>query len=176
MCEAEATTGLGHDSYMCSIADRVRRNGWAVPTVFGDETGPPWAYTVGIWHTYGGPELAMFGGPVEGMMGIINSIGRRIAEGAMVGVGDQLDDACGYPLAIRPVHLSWRMTSMFAVSDSFYGWVRPACLQVVWPDRGSRFPWEPGFDPAFEGDQPFLWLPRDDHPPGSWTRLDGPPG
>jgi hypothetical protein len=72
--------------------------------------------------------------------------------------------------------MSWRMTSMFAVSDSFYGWVRPAYLQVVWPDRGSRFPWEPGFDPGFEGDQPLLWLPRDDHPPGSWTRLDGPPG
>jgi hypothetical protein len=160
---------------MLSIADRVRRVGWAVPAVFGDETGPAWVYTVGIWHSCGGPELAMFGGPVEGMTQIVNLIGQRIADGGMVAAGEQVEDVCGYPLAIRPVHQSWRMTSMFAVSDSFYGWVRPPYLQVVWPDRGSRFPWERGFDAGFREDQPLLWLPRDDHPPGHWTRIDDPP-
>jgi hypothetical protein len=75
---------------------------------------------------------------------------------------------------LRPVDLSWRMTSMFAVSDEFYGFVRPPYLQVVWADRNGRFPWEPRFQAAFRGLQPLLWLAPDDNPPSRWTRLSQP--
>jgi Domain of unknown function (DUF4262) len=163
---------LGLDGYMAIISDHVGRVGWAVQAVPGDDEGPPWAYSVGIWHTHCGPELIMCGAPVENMGGIINSIGERIAAGVPIEAGDQVDDLGPYPLAIRPVHQSWRMTSMFTISDCFYGYVRPLYVQVVWPDRKGRFPCEPGFDTEFSADQPMLWLPRDDHPPGAWTRLD----
>jgi hypothetical protein len=63
------------------------------------------------------------------------------------------------------------MTSMFSVSDEFYGFVRPPYLQVVWADRNGRFPWEPRFQAAFRGLQPLLWLPPEDNPPSRWTRL-----
>ena len=171
LCDSEAA---GLDAYMASISGHVARVGWAVPAVSGDEEGPGWAYSVGIWHTHRGPELAMFGAPVKNMSGIINAIGSRIAEGAEIGAGDTVDDVCRYPLAISPVHESWRTTSLFAVSDRFYGHVRPPCLQIVWPDRHGRFPSERGFDRRFEGDQPLLWLPRDDHPPDTWSRIDLP--
>jgi hypothetical protein len=42
-------------------------------------------------------------------------------------------------------------------------------------DRLGNLPWEPGFEDRFDGLQPLLWLPRDDHPPGAWTRIDDPP-
>ena len=90
----------------------------------------------------------------------------------MIESGDQLDGICPCSLAVRPVHASWRMTSMFAVSDRYYGYVRPPYLQVVWPDRKDRYPCDPGFQPKYEGRQPMLWLPREDHPPGVWTRID----
>jgi hypothetical protein len=64
------------------------------------------------------------------------------------------------------------MTSMFAVSDRYHGYVRPPYLQVVWPDRRDRFPGDAGFQVKYEGRQPLLWLPRDDNPPGVWTRID----
>src|ERR1035441_8469795 len=67
---------------------------------------------------------------------------------------------------------SWRMTSMFAVSDRYYGYIRPPYLQVVWPDRRDRYPGDSGFQLRYEGRQPMLWLPRDDNPPGVWTRID----
>ena len=86
--------------------------------------------------------------------------------------GDVLDDICPARLTLRPVDMSWRMTSMFAVSDEFYGFVRPPYLQVVWADRNDRFPWEPRFQTSFDGLQPLLWLPRDDNPPSPWTRTD----
>jgi hypothetical protein len=84
-----------------------------------------------------------------------------------------LDDVCPAPLTLRPVEASWRATSgLLAISDAFYGMVRPPYLQVVWPDRNGRFPWEPGFQAAFDRMQPLLWLHRDDNPPSRWTRLD----
>jgi hypothetical protein len=64
------------------------------------------------------------------------------------------------------------MTSMFAVSDRYYGYIRPPYLQVVWPDRKDRYPGDPGFQFKYEGRQPMLWLPLADNPPGVWTRID----
>jgi hypothetical protein len=83
-----------------------------------------------------------------------------------------VDGICPCPLAIRPVDASWRATSVFAVSDRYFGYVRPPYLQVVWPDRKNRYPGDAGFQPRYEGRQPMLWLPRDDNPPGVWTRID----
>src|SRR5256886_9757380 len=120
---------------MQAVAEDIRTVGWSVSAVLGDEIAPPWAYTVGLWLSHQGPELTMFGLPVEHMTVILNSIGERIARGAPTEAGDRIDAICPCSLAIRPVHESWRMTSMFAVSDRDHGYVTPPYLQVVWPDR-----------------------------------------
>jgi hypothetical protein len=160
---------------MQAVADDIRAVGWSVSAVLGDEIAPPWAYTVGLWLSHQGPELTMFGLPVEHLTIILNSLGERIASGALLEAGDQVDGICPCSLAIRPVHASWRTTSLFAVSDLYYGYVRPTCLQVIWPDRRDRYPGDPGFQARYDGRQPMLWLPREDHPPGVWTRIDQPP-
>ena len=172
-CEA-LTEGADLDPQACmqAVAEDIRTVGWSVSAVLGDEIAPPWAYTVGLWLSHQGPELTMFGLPVEHMTVILNSIGERIAHGAPIEAGDRIDGICPCSLAIRPVHESWRMTSMFAVSDRYHGYVRPPYLQVVWPDRRDRYPGDAGFQFKYEGRQPLLWLPRDDNPPGVWTRID----
>lgn len=154
------------------VTSQIGQQGWAVSRVSGDGQAPPWAYSVGMWLTCQSAELIVCGAPLENMTGIINAIGARFAEGAEIGPDDVIDDICPATLALRPVDLSWRATSMFSVSDEFYGFVRPPYLQVVWADRNGRFPWEPRFQSAFGGAQPLLWLPRDDNPPGPWTRID----
>jgi hypothetical protein len=160
------------EACMKAVADDISTVGWSVSAVLGDEVAPPWAYTVGLWLSHQGPELAMYGLPLEHMTVILNSVADRIANGAVIEAGDQLDGICPCSLAVRPVHASWRTTSMFAVSDRYYGYVRPPYLQVVWPDRRDRYPGDPGFQAKYEGRQPMLWLPLADNPPGVWTRLD----
>src|SRR2546421_10980286 len=156
---------LDPDACMQAVADDIRAVGWSVSAVLGDEIAPPWAYTVGLWLSYSGPELTMFGLPVEHMTVILNAIGERIANGAPIEAGDQIDGICPCSLTIRPVHESWRMTSMFAVSDRYHGYVRPPYLQVVWPDRREHYPGDPRVQFKYEGRQPPLGLPRDHHPP-----------
>lgn len=152
------------------VAGRVGEHGWAVPGAIGSEGMPPWAYSVGVWLTCQSAELVVCGAPMENMTGIIDSIASRIADGVRIEPGDTLDGICPARLAVRPVDLSWRKTSLFEVSDEFYGFVRPPYLQVVWADRQGRFPWQPLFHTAYRDHQPFLWLPKDDNPPGPWTR------
>ena len=161
-----------HLAYMNWVAGQVGEHGWAVPADPGDGHMPPWAYSVGLWLTSQFPELIVCGAPMENMTGIVNAIAARVAEGTAIGPDDVIEDVCPARLLVRPVDLSWRMTSLFAVSDEFYGFVRPPYLQVVWADKYGRFPWEPRFQAAFRDTQPFLWLPRDDNPPSAWTRLD----
>jgi hypothetical protein len=175
-CPDCAKGAAGHDAdhpdYMSWVTAKIGEHGWAVSGIYGDCQAPPWAYSVGMWLTCQSAELVMCGVPMQNAAGIINVIGSRLADGDQIGPDDVLTDVCPAPLTVRPVDLSWRMSSMFAVSDEFYGFVRPPYMQVVWADRHGRFPWEPGFPAAFQGMQPLLWLPRDDNPPSPWTRLD----
>lgn len=174
---AAEADGSGQDpeqaSYMSWVATTVGEHGWAISGRHGDEAAPPWAYSVGMWLTCQVPELVMCGLPVENAASIINAIGARISDGADFTAGDVLDDVCPAPLTLRPVDGSWRATpGLLAISDTFYGMVRPPYLQVVWPDKHGKFPWESGFNVAFDRVQPLLWMHRDDNPPSPWTRLD----
>jgi hypothetical protein len=159
-------------AYMSWVAATVSEHGWAISGRHGDEVAPPWAYSVGMWLTSQAPELVLCGLPVDNAASIINAIGARIADGADFGPDDVLEDVCPAPLAFRPVEASWRSPDgLLAISDAFYGMVRPPYLQVVWSDKEGRFPWDLGFQAAFDRMQPLLWLPRDDNPPSPWTRL-----
>lgn len=171
MCELEAA-GLSADSCLAAIAGDAERAGWAVHGVPAHDRGPSWACSVGLWHSFRAPELAVFGLPLDTMAGIINALGGHVAAGIRFEAGDRLDGVCPCSLQLCPVDPSWRLTSMFAISNAVYGLIRPPCFQVAWPDRDGRFPWEPGFEPALAGCQPLLWLPRDDSPPGRWITLD----
>jgi hypothetical protein len=172
-CAKEAS-GLDADrlASMNWITTQIGEHGWAVSGISGDGQLPPRAYSVGMWLTCQSAELISCGIPVQNGAGIINAIGSRIADGDEISPDTVITDVCPAPLTLRPVDLSWRMTSLFGLSDAFYGFVRPPYLQVVWADRNGRFPWEPGFHPGFLGMQPLLWLPRDDNPPSPWTRID----
>jgi hypothetical protein len=161
-----------HLAYMNWVAGQVGERGWAVSVAAPDDGPPSWAYSVGLWLTSQFGELVVCGAPADNMTGIIDSIGALLAEGAELEPGDVLTDICPARLCLQPVDLSWRKTSMFAVADEFYGFVRPPYLQVVWADRAGRFPWDRRFAPEFTGAQPFCWLPKDDNPPTAWTRID----
>jgi hypothetical protein len=160
---------------MQAVSDDIAAIGWSVANVPGDTQAPPWAYTTGLWLSHHHAELAIAGLPGEHMTIILNAIASLVADDVSVEVADDVSGICPCTLTLRPVHASWRRTSMFSISDLYYGYAlggRPDYLQVVWPDRRGRYPGDRGFQARYDDRQPMLWLPVEDHPPGPWTRLD----
>lgn len=148
----------------------VEEHGWSVVGVLADEECPGWSYTVGLWHSHRAPELAMFGLGTQNAQACLNTLGTRAAIGHALAAGQEHHDVIErYPLALRPVDERWFQPFFGAVIGHYR--VPPIpCLQVVWPDRHGRFPWEKECDQRCREAQPLLWLPPDDHPPGLWTQ------
>ncbi|MFE1045456.1 DUF4262 domain-containing protein [Streptomyces olivaceus] len=72
-----------------TVIENVQRHGWHVVMVPEDEVGPGFAYTIGLSHTHGAPELAMFGLDVDLMHRMLNRLGEKSAAGALLADGQK---------------------------------------------------------------------------------------
>ncbi|CAL9578763.1 DUF4262 domain-containing protein [Streptomyces sp. enrichment culture] len=157
------------DRVAATVVAHVRRYGWHVVMVPEDETGPGFAYTVGLAHTYGVPELSVFGRDVHEMHRMLNVLGDRIAGGALPEEGAEYGGVLdGRPVRLRGVDLRWYRV-FFGRAIGFHRRPPFPFLQVAWPDAGGGFHWEERAAPAHRSSQPSLWLPPGEHPPGVWT-------
>jgi hypothetical protein len=146
------------DDYERDIAWHVQSHGWSVVALPEEHGLPGWAYTVGIWHTLGMPELCVFGLRVRDMHHWLNEVGARVRAGLRPGPGTVVDNVLdGGPVVVRPVHETWHV-DLFAFALDFYR-RPPPVVQLVWSHVGAA------------DRQPSLWLPKEDHPPNLWTRV-----
>ncbi|MFE2267765.1 DUF4262 domain-containing protein [Streptomyces lavendulae] len=152
-----------------TIVENVQKHGWHVVMVPEDEIGPGFAYTIGLSHTHGVPELAMFGLDVHVMHLILNGLGEKGAAGTVLIDGQRLSDVLdGSHVALRQVHLGWYRT-FFGQAIRFYRRPPFPVLQVAWPDVDGRLHWEEQAEEKHRESQPLLWLPPSEHPVGIWT-------
>ncbi|MER7584525.1 DUF4262 domain-containing protein [Kitasatospora sp. NPDC097691] len=152
-----------------TIIGNVQEHGWHVVMVPEDEIGPGFAYTIGLAHTHGTPELAMFGLDVHLMHRMLNTLGDKAASGTVLADGQEhqgvvRDRAVG----LRRVDLRWYRT-FFGRAIGFYRHPPLPVLQVAWPDANGRFHWAEHIGQGHRDSQPQLWLPPDEHPVGVWT-------
>ncbi|WP_172384714.1 DUF4262 domain-containing protein [Streptomyces sp. MNP-20] len=168
---------LCHDYGDRDAADRaeltvigdVRRHGWHVVMVPEDEVGPGFAYTIGLAHAHGAPELAMFGLGLDAMHRVLNALGDRAASGSVLSAGQVHQDvADGYPVALREVDLRWYRV-FFGRAIGFYRRPPFPVLQVAWPDAAGLSHWDRQATGRHRESQPQLWLRPDQHPVGVWT-------
>ncbi|GAA2110645.1 hypothetical protein GCM10009780_65830 [Actinomadura alba] len=156
-------------------ADLVARHGWSATAVHSDDGVPAWAYTIGMWHSLGSPEVAMFGLLLPDMQNWINKIGDQIRDGQPLHSDERPLHGIlpgGYPLIIKPVHPGW-YPFYFGTALRFYRHHPPLpIVQVVWPDQDGRFPWDEHAGVNCRANQPQLWLPPDQHAPSLWRELE----
>lgn len=149
--------------------DTVLKHGWQVTVVSKDACSDPdhedheptdevpdFAYTVGLGHRCGHPELLMAGLEPLLMHRAINGIARQVLEGRRLHPGDVLEDVlAGVPVVLeRVTDEALRET----VTES--GWlhrVRPEALMIVWPSTSGLFAWQPGAPALLDELQPRSW-------------------
>jgi hypothetical protein len=138
------------------VAD-VERHGWHVVLLEAADGLPGWAFTVGLTHSFGTPELAMFGLPTATMHRCLNTLGEVAREGGTFQSGFRSPEVLdGFDVELRAVDPAWHR-ALFGFARWFYRPEEPAFLQCAWPDLAQRFPWEPAFEDRIRYLQPALW-------------------
>jgi hypothetical protein len=136
------------------LLDDVSTHGWHVIRVLEDQVGPGFAYTIGLFKNYGHPEVIAFGLPPERLHGLLNLVGDDAKAGGHRGPGDVSAEFIeGYPCSfIEFPATAFREYLGYALW--FYSGAPFPALQLVWPDKHGRFPWDAEVVPEVRRLQP----------------------
>lgn len=140
------------------LAD-ISRVGWYHVHVQSEKGAPRFAYSLGFYANYGQPEVIVFGLPVKTAQALLDIVAVRFA-GAKTPYENfkPYDDiAEGMRIAFVPV-ARHHYPAYLGYARWFYKSVQSdfPVIQMVWPDRQGRLPWEPGYDKSFARFQPLL--------------------
>jgi hypothetical protein len=138
------------------ILSDVKEHGFHVALFHGDGYSPSFAYTIGLFKTYGYPELICFGFGLD-LLHLVLGEGKKLLDKQPVpdldiGYPDFLE---GYDVRFITVDQA-RYQDYFGYAAWFYqNWDFPA-LQIVWPDKQRLYPWDKAFNPDWKAAQPLL--------------------
>jgi len=137
------------------LAD-VERYGWHCLHVHDRDTIPHWSFSIGVFESWQHPELVVFGLKEETAHTLLAQLVNRVKEGERFTVEHDYDDILDdYSCRFVTVDPQWYAAFLgyaqwfYESADGF-----PA-LQLVWPDKGGRYPWDDGFA-ITDGTQPVL--------------------
>jgi hypothetical protein len=134
----------------------VKKHGWHVLLIEDDDEGPGFGFTVGLYHSYGHPEIILFGLPVDLTHAVLNNIGTDVKNGATFLADQEYEGILeAYRCKFLEVDRQW-YSAFLGYAMWFYRGDDFPALQCVWPDKAQRFPWEPEFYQPWNGKQPLL--------------------
>ncbi len=138
------------------LAD-IAKYGVHVTSIPPEGGTPGWAFSIGLFRTQASPEIIVFG--LEQSVGhsVVNDLARRARSQRLEADQVHSDLLEGFDCVLKPVQQIW-----YRPFVGYAGWYyrhQPfPVLQCIWPDRESRYPWDPlFFEPWLEA-QPLLYL------------------
>jgi hypothetical protein len=142
------------------VISDIKEYGWHVVKVFSKRGGPDFAYSIGLYESFGHPEILVVGLGLDTMHQIINNVGADVKTGKTFHAGFQYADILdNYDCAFREV-LKDYYADLFGWGISHYQGTGFPAVQCVWPNRDHRFPWDLDPDSNFSEAQPTYNLPR----------------
>lgn len=154
MCEFDPRCD-GSDDLVGNALAQIAAGRWAVTGVYGDELGPAFAYTTGLTE-FSRPELLIYGLEPETACGLLNRAAELLIDDATLLDHPRIDRVLRPPY--RLAALPAVDTAELTVTRLLYGPDVPV-VQLIWPDVGGRFPWQPGYEYAREV-QPLSGVPQ----------------
>jgi hypothetical protein len=134
----------------------IDRYGLHVMKVMGDNEWPEFTYSVGLYQTFGLPEIIILGLRTELAHSILNELANRGRRGERFRTGDTLQGLLeGFPVQLRPVR-DEHIEPHFGWGRWFYDGRAFPVLQLVWPTTSGVWPWEDRATEEFRRKQPLL--------------------
>jgi hypothetical protein len=150
------------------VVDDVRAYGWHVMKVLPEKNHPAWAYSIGLFRTFGQPEVIVFGLGGDTMHHLIKNVADRMRSGVGFQDGTSDDELVnGYSCVFRSVPAVW-LDETVGFAQWFYGGAGFPVLQLFWPDRNGSLPWEDRCEPGIRALQPRLYSPNAESAGAEW--------
>lgn len=138
-----------NDSTRQMLSD-VAEFGWHWIGILEDEKGPQYAFSVGLFYSYGHPEIVIMGLEHSVASTILRDLAIQIKAGQVYRDGSIETDLISLPVQFRKVPSEFNK-EYFGSGRWFYQNLPDPfpVLQMVWPDKDGLFPWVEGHDERF---------------------------
>ncbi|HBO37552.1 MAG TPA: DUF4262 domain-containing protein [Pasteurellaceae bacterium] len=147
------------DDYDSQVLDQINEVGWYNIHVAGENGESAFAFSLGYFHKQNHPEIIIIGLSGKQAQQLLN-----IAAVKVFGAKEKIEPYKKYEyfteslsVAFVPVDLE-HYGEYLGYANWYYGSMSKPypVLQMVWPDREGKYPWEPGYDQSFLQSQPIL--------------------
>ena len=156
------------ESVIRNIDEDIKKYDLSVIFISEDEDGPGFAYSVGLYHSFKHPEIIVFGLKRELAGWIINELAQRIKAGERCEVGQEYTGLLeGYNCVFREAPKDC-YREYFGYAMAFYKGHGFPVLQLVWPDKENKWPWEIDFNHHWIWSQPLLEHWPDEKTKSNW--------
>jgi uncharacterized protein DUF4262 len=146
----------GFDACDKKVLDDIEKHGWHVVKVLAEAEFPAFAYSIGLYHSFGHPEVIVIGLNLDVAHCLINEVGEWARAGKRIKFDNPYGGLLeGFDCVFRPMNQRHNEQYLgyarwFYRSDDF------PVVQCVWPDKQGHWPWEPSFNPSWRPMQPLL--------------------
>ncbi len=137
------------------IVTNIKKYDCHVVMVIGDHL-PGFAYSIGLYESFGHPEIICFGMNLNLMGELINETANWIRKDRKIeeylSYSDFLENV---DVKFLPVKKSF-YDDYLAFGINYYNGDNFPVMQLVWPDKENKFPWEEDFYKKWKFSQPLL--------------------
>jgi Domain of unknown function (DUF4262) len=144
------------------LFDDIEQFGWHCLHILEEGPHLPFSFTVGLFATYGHPDLLIYGLPRETAHEMLAITANAAKNGCAIEPGlptDALLNGSSCVLVpIAPKHYRDHLGTAIWYYEN-----RPfPATQIVWPSKDALFPWDPAARESFKSTQPILGHARGD--------------
>lgn len=134
----------------------VDANGLHVVHVEDEAGEPAYSFSIGLHESFGQAEVVVFGLPAAAAEALLEAIADDAADGKSF-VADSRHEGLlqDYPVRFLAVPKAFYREYLGEAVWAYEGDGFPA-LQLVWPDKQGRWPWDPAVREGFRDSQPVL--------------------
>ena len=144
------------NEYERKLLANIESYGWQCTSVGAGDGQPCFSYTIGLFQSFGYPELMIIGLPSDVAHGVLSVAANAAHEGKPLNVDEPIDSLVeGYSCVF--VKVPEESYGQYVLSASWYyeGNAFPL-YQVVWPSEEGRFPWHARAGKKFRAAQPVV--------------------
>jgi hypothetical protein len=139
-----------------NVIDNIEEHGFYVMHILEEDDLPRFSYSIGIYEKTGQPDLVITGLKRDVTYPLINDYNDRVKSGEIftpdVNYSEFVDD---FDVTFKEVEKQY-FKEHFGWGIWFYGNASFPVLQMVYPDKSGKWPWDENISDDFKWFQPVL--------------------